>query len=190
MIRVTWEWLGQGDALDLANTVTITDGAEHDLLGSVADYERWARAEAAFLPAGPAEMLPKARVELLELRTAIREVVAAVSSSGTPPTRAVKELNRVSRTAPRWVEYDPGSQTLTERTSASRLDDLLARYSRSALQLAADPSSDVTRCPAPSCGMFYPRSRAGQRWCSPQCGTRARVARHYENHRARRASRP
>ena len=188
MIKVTWEWLGQGEALDLANTVTITDGAEHDLLGTAADYERWADAEGVFLPPRCGALLGKARSELLELRTAVRHVLAAVSSGEAPTARALRKLNRISRAAPRWVELDLESMAVQERTSAAPVDDLLARYARSALELVADASSAITRCPAPSCGMFYMRGRAAQRWCSPQCGSRARVARHYESHRGERAS--
>jgi predicted RNA-binding Zn ribbon-like protein len=33
-------------------------------------------------------------------------------------------------------------------------------------------------CDAPSCGQFFAGGRAGRRWCSDACGTRARVARH------------
>src|SRR3954447_9124809 len=33
-------------------------------------------------------------------------------------------------------------------------------------------------CDAPSCGLFFERTRRNQRWCSPECGNRARVARH------------
>lgn len=91
----------------------------------------------------------------------------------------------------RWLAgpmLDLDSMSFRERTLASPVDDFLARYARSALELIADASSDVTRCPAPSCGMFYVRSRAAQLWCSPQCGSRARVARHYDNHRGQRAS--
>jgi predicted RNA-binding Zn ribbon-like protein len=183
MIRVTWEWLGQGEALDLANTVTITNGVEHDLLGPVGEYERWARAESAHLPGRSERLLLAAREDLLELRPAVRDVLAAVSSQERLPSAAVKRLNRTSRAAPRWVELDLDSRSLKDRSSGRAADDLLARYARSAMDVIVGAPGEVVRCPAPSCGMFYLRSRAGQRWCSTQCGTRARVARHYATHR-------
>lgn len=183
MIQVTWEWLGQGEALDLANTVTITEGVEHDLLGPVGEYDRWARAESEHLPSGSEQLLLKARKDLLELRSVVRDVLGAVSSQERVPSAAVKRLNRTSRAAPRWVELDLDSTSLKDRSSGRAVDDLLARYARSAMEMIVGTPGEVVRCPAPSCGMFYLRSRTDQRWCSAQCGTRARVARHYATRR-------
>jgi predicted RNA-binding Zn ribbon-like protein len=95
------------------------------------------------------------------------------------PQAAVEALNRASRAAPEWLELDLAARRLRVCSRARRADRLLAGYARSALRLLADDTAGHLRvCPAPSCGMFY-RPRRQQRWCSPQCGTRARVARHY-----------
>lgn len=186
VIKVTWEWLGQGAALDLADTVTIEDGEEHDLIASAADYERWARAEAGFLPASLAGSLARSRRELTELRTVVRDAVAALAEGRSPARSAVSHLNRISRAAPEWVEVDPGTLELRTSTSGRAVDRLLAWYARSTLELVASERDRLRRCPAPSCGMFYLSSRPGQRWCSTQCGSRARVARHYARHQAQR----
>jgi hypothetical protein len=45
MLRVTWEWLGQEPALDLANTVAVVNGVDRDLLAPAGAYDRWAAAE-------------------------------------------------------------------------------------------------------------------------------------------------
>lgn len=195
MIKVTWEWLGQGLALDLADTVTVEDGIEHDLIASVPDYARWAEREAEFLPEGYARALARGRRELLGLRTSIREAVGAVAAGKLPPKPAVDRLNAASRAAPSWSELDPVDLSLRVRTSAKGMEALLALYARSAIDLFAAERSRLRRCPAPSCGMFYVGRRRQQRWCSTQCGTRARVARHYEgrrrvNQRARRDPNP
>ena len=63
------------------------------------------------------------------------------------------------------------------------VDRLLADYARSAMEIAADGSSRLRVCEAPSCGMFYRPRRRQQRWCSEPCGNRARFARHYRAHR-------
>jgi predicted RNA-binding Zn ribbon-like protein len=52
----------------------------------------------------------------------------------------------------------------------------------SAIELAAH--GGVGFCDAPSCGQFFERSRISQLWCSHACGTRARVARHAQRHKA------
>lgn len=183
MIKVTWEWLGQGLALDLADTVTIEEGIEHDLIDSAVEYARWAEREAGFLPEGYAGRLEEGRHELLGLRSAIREAVAAVAAGASPPRRAVDRLNAVSRSAPAWRELDPTNLSVRRMTSAREIDALLALYARSAIDLVAAEGNRLRRCPAPSCGMFYVSRRRQQRWCSTQCGTRARVARHYAGRR-------
>ena len=180
MIRVTWDWLGQGPALDLADTVTVAGGVEHDLLERPGEYERWAAAEAAALglPEVEAQTLIEARPALLGLRNGIREVLFATAAGRPLPDDAVASLNRASRAAPEWTELDPASGTLRAAARAARVDRVAALYARSAMALVADHAGSVRVCPAPSCGMFYLPRRADQHWCSTQCGTRARVARH------------
>ena len=183
MIKVTWEWLGQGLALDLADTVTVEEGIEHDLIDSAVEYARWAEREAGFLPDGYAGALEEGRHELLGLRTAVREALVAVAAGESPPRSAVDRLNAACRSAPSWSELDPADLSVCSRTSAREIDALVALYARSAIDLLANDGNRVRRCPAPSCGMFYASRRRQQRWCSTQCGTRARVARHYDSQR-------
>ena len=74
MLHVTWEWLGQDPALDIANTVSISDETKHDLIAGVSEYERWAAAEESALGFDPYERaaLVAARPQVLALRTAVR----------------------------------------------------------------------------------------------------------------------
>jgi predicted RNA-binding Zn ribbon-like protein len=183
MLRVTWEWIGLDAALDVANTVAVANGVEHDLLAPDGAYERWAAAATASkaLDADEGAALVPARERVLELREPLRRVIAATAAGEPPPRRAVAELNRASRASPGWVELD-AEGNIVERAHGSAADRLLAVYARSALSIAADGPTRLRRCPAPSCGMFYRPTRPQQHWCSRQCGTRARVARHY--HRA------
>ena len=183
MIKVTWEWLGQGLALDLADTVTIEDGTEHDLIDSANGYARWAAREAAFLPKELAAALDRGRSQLLDLRATVRDALAAVTAGVPPPLRSVDQLNRASRSAPTWTELDPVELSLRHETSANKMDVLLASYARATIDLLAKDARRLRRCPAPSCGMFFLGTRPQQRWCSIQCGSRARVARHYKNQR-------
>jgi predicted RNA-binding Zn ribbon-like protein len=182
MLRVTWEWLGQEPALDLANTVAVVNGVDRDLLAPAGAYDRWAVAEgtAARLAAEDVVGLLAARPQMLRLRGVIRQALAAVVARHSPLPAAVAELNRASRAAPEWLELDLAARRLRTRGRGRRTDRLLARYARSALELLTDDTIGQLRvCPAPSCGMFYRPRRQRQRWCSQQCGTRARVARHY-----------
>lgn len=180
MIRVTWEWLGADLALDVANTIAVSGGVEHDLLRAEGEYERWARAAAAAAALAPDEgaVLPAARSRILRLRASIRDVLFAAARDEPLPASAVHELNRLSRKAATWLELDERGRS-HERTTADPVGRLLAAYARSAIEIAAAGSGRLRTCPAPSCGMFFRPTRAAQRWCSVPCGTRARVARHY-----------
>jgi predicted RNA-binding Zn ribbon-like protein len=187
MLHVTWEWLGREAALDVANTVAVSNGVEHDLLRPSGEYERWAAAaaESPELEPDQADALIAVRARLLELREHIRHVLAATAAGEPPPNASVAELNRVSRECPAWLELDPSGE-LRQHARGRAPDLLLATYARSAMEIAAEGASRLRVCPAPSCGMFYRPNRERQRWCSQQCGTRARVAHHY----ARTAKRP
>ena len=187
MLRVTWEWIGGEEALDVANTVAIANGVEHDLLAPEGEFERWAAAAAKSPALTPeeADAVLSARDRLLELRKPIRQVISATAAGEAPPPAAVGKMNRVTRAAPTWVELgDDG--TLRARSQGTAVERLLATYARSALEIAADGAARLRRCPAPSCGMFYRPRRRDQRWCSEQCGTRALVARHYRPRRPKR----
>jgi predicted RNA-binding Zn ribbon-like protein len=183
MIRVTWEWLGGELALDLANTVTVSNGVEYDLLAPYGEYERWA-ARASGSPAlavEEAEALIGARARVLRLRESIRRVLSATAAGEPRPQASVGELNRTCRRSARWLELTRSGE-LCERSSADAAGRLLAAYARSAIEIAAAAPDSLRRCAAPSCGMFYRPRRKAQRWCSTPCGTRARVARHYRAH--------
>ncbi len=183
MLRVTWEWIALDEpALDLANTVAIENGIEHDLYDRPERYERWIEkaAKSPALAPDEAAAIAGARERLLALREPIRDVIAATAAGQPPPEQAVDVLNRASRRAPQWLELD--ADGVREETRASAVDRLLAKYARSTMAIAAEGNKRLRRCPAPSCGMFYRPTRRQQRWCSQQCGTRARFARHYRAH--------
>jgi hypothetical protein len=89
MLRVTWEWLGQEPALDLANTVAVVNGVDRDLLAPAGAYDRWAAAEgtAARLPPADVARLLEAQPQMLRLRDVIRQALAASAAHHTPRPR-------------------------------------------------------------------------------------------------------
>lgn len=192
MLHVSWQWLGQDPALDVANTVAVVEGEERDLIAGVAEYERWAAAEAAALgfDSDEAAVLVAARSRLLGLRPAVRAVIAAAAAARELPQGSVAELNRASRSAPEWTELDPATGRLRHRTRGHAADQVAAAYARAAMALVAgDAAGEIRVCPAPSCGMLYRPRRSDQHWCSRQCGSRARVARYYRAHKSEGAGR-
>jgi predicted RNA-binding Zn ribbon-like protein len=186
MLDVTWEWVALDKAaLDIANTVALEKGVEHDLLAPDGEYERWADAATRSPELSPEETaaIAAARPLLLELREHIRSVFRATAAGEPPPKAAVAALNKASRAAPQWSELSDHAQ-IEHHALGDALDRLVASYARSTMEIAAMGSTKLRVCGAPSCGMFYRPRRRDQRWCSEPCGNRARVARHYRAHRA------
>jgi predicted RNA-binding Zn ribbon-like protein len=184
MLQVTWEWIAlDAAALDLANTVAVDKGVEHDLLAPDGNYERWAQAAAQSPELTPDEAaaIAAAQPHLLALREHIRAVLHATATGQPPPGAAVAALNTASRAAAQWPELG-GDRQIQQHALGDAVQRLLARYARSTMELAAGGRAKLRVCGAPSCGMFYRPRRRQQRWCSEPCGTRARVARHYRTH--------
>lgn len=99
-----------------------------------------------------------ARTRVLALREHIRGVRRAAAAGQRLPEAAFAALNRASRAAPRWPELTD-EQVVHEHAHGDAVDQLLAAYARSAMNVAADGDVRVRVCGAPSCGMFY-RPRA------------------------------
>jgi predicted RNA-binding Zn ribbon-like protein len=190
MLDVTWEWIAiDKAALDVANTVAVEKGTEHDLLAAEGEYERWAAAAARSPELRPGERaaIAAARPRVLELRNHVRAVFHATVAAEPLPSAAVAALNEASRAAPQWPELADDGRIET-RGVGDPVDRLLAGYARSAMEIAGGDGRSLRVCGAPSCGMFYRPRRRDQRWCSEPCGNRARFARHYSARR-RAASR-
>jgi predicted RNA-binding Zn ribbon-like protein len=181
MLDVTWEWIAlDGAALDIANTIAVEKGIEHDLLVPDGEYERWTKAAASSPELTPdaTATISSAQRGIIGLRKHIRAVLHAAAAGEPLPEAAVAALNRASRAAPQWSELaDDG--TIEQHARGEDVDRLLAAYARSAMEIAAGGSANLRVCGAPSCGMFYRPRRRRQRWCSESCGNRARFARHY-----------
>ncbi len=186
MLRVTWQWLGAEPALDVANTIGVSSGDWYDMLEPTGEFDRWATEaeKSRALSRDEAGAIRRARSQILALRQHIRDVLFAVAADEKLPKRAVAELNRASRRSPTWLELGDDAR-LAERAAGTGADQLLAKYARSATQIAVDGGTHLRVCPAPSCGMFFRPQRTDQRWCSVPCGSRARVARHYTAHKSK-----
>jgi predicted RNA-binding Zn ribbon-like protein len=177
----TWGWIAlDGAALDLANTVAVDKGVAHDLLAPHGEYQRWAQAAARSPALTPdqAAAIAAARPQVLGLREHVRAVLRATAAGQPLPGVAVAALNAASRAAAQWPELGDDRQ-VQQHARGDAVQRLLARYARSAMELAAGGSVRLRACGAPSCGVFYRPRRRQQRWCSASCGNRARVARHY-----------
>lgn len=180
--QTRWDWLGQGAALDLADTVVKNrEGTYEDLLRSFADLQGWLAVEQRWLPEqyalGPADLS-----QILALREAVRGAFLARVEGRDPGSPDVEVLNALAERCPahhRLESVDGAMRVVSRRHSGRPVERLLALIAEDAIALLGGSQGEGLRlCPAPSCGMFYVLARSNQRWCSDACGNRVRVARH------------
>lgn len=185
----TYPVLGEPLAIEFANTL-FTDGGRDggrplDALTTPSALTRWLQTSAALIPALPPSGLGAFEVERArELRGTIRALLETAVTGGQPPVAAVGRLNEVAALAPtntrlRWSASEPPKAYLP-LSAADHDEAVLALLAQSAIEvLGGSDASRLRRCEAPGCINFYMRARPRRMWCSPTCGNRVRVARHY-----------
>jgi predicted RNA-binding Zn ribbon-like protein len=166
-----WSWLGGPLAVDFANTVRRHGTVYVELLIMPGDFRAWAARE---------QLDPGEGFDLHEIRAFRDDVFRALRAATrreSPADGVRRRLNAAVNAAPLVPQLDEhGQVTLCPSGDPAPLDELLARIAASALELVDNP--DLALCDASGCGQFFLRGRTGQRWCSPECGNRERVARH------------
>lgn len=175
-------------AIDLANTLELRrDGTTVDLLADQGGLARWLRHAGG--PGGPGGSGGTgggdevAAEQLQALRGHVLALLGAAVRQRPLPRAAVTAVNRAAAGAPAVVQLEAGE--LVVRYDASPGDAFLADVAASAISMVGGPRRDrLRRCGAPGCGRWFVASRPRQRWCSPNCGNRARVARFQQRHRA------
>ena len=185
----TYPALGEPLAIEFANTLFTDGGRPLDALTTQAALTRWLAANAeridAPLPRRPgAGDLERAR----ELRAIIRGLLAKAVDGDPPPAATLRRLNQLAALAPvtvrlHWTDDEPPKARLLP-SAAGRLDALLALLAQSAIDvLGGSGAGRLRRCEAPGCINYYLKDHPRRAWCSPKCGNRVRVARHYQRHR-------
>ncbi|GAA3437212.1 CGNR zinc finger domain-containing protein [Kutzneria kofuensis] len=154
--------------VELMNTVR----ADADLLD-----DAWLRAVG--LPA------PDDLDQLRTLRRALRRLAADATDDPREPVDAMTRpdalaaLNSLAGSARpelSWPGDGPPARTLRGPAAgviATLGVELLAGADRGRLRA----------CLAPNCVLYFVKEHTRREWCSPNCGNRARVARHYQRHR-------
>jgi predicted RNA-binding Zn ribbon-like protein len=163
-------------AVDLANTLQLQrDGTTADLLADQDGLARWLRG------AGGPDAVSFRQLHML--RDHVRALLAAAIERRILPPAAVTAVNRAGAAAPAVTQLE--ADELVIRYHASPPEAFLADIAASAITLVGGPGRDRLRqCGAPGCGRWFLASRPRQRWCSPACGNRARLARFHQRHRA------
>jgi predicted RNA-binding Zn ribbon-like protein len=144
------------------------------------------------LGAGAGELGDADLVEVVRFRDQLRTLFTAVVDGATPPPQIVAQVNAAAAQAPTTLQavWDSDGEIQVERTVAADGPPLVhGELGRAALALLIDEHRDRLRlCRAPRCVLFFLKEHPLQEWCSPSCGNRARVARHFARHRAKRSN--
>ena len=169
-----------GLAVEFANTVACKACHSSDALSAPGAFHQWCDAHPGLPEVGSSTVTRK---RLVELRRDIREILEG-QTAGKPPDRAsLSRLNRMlrdSRTHLR-AEFREGRRSFEEIPEhVTPTQEWMWRVTRSTADLlGGEQSGKLLKCRAPTCDHFVVRRMRDQLWCSPACGNRIRVARHY-----------
>jgi predicted RNA-binding Zn ribbon-like protein len=170
--------------LELLNTTFASGGQPRDALTSPADLDAWLDANAEHFPTRPSKATAADLARFRDLRAAARRIFSALVEATQPSTEDIELLNRSSAAAPRFARLDwQAAPRLTLATHATASASALGIVATATIELLAGPDrTRISRCQAPGCVLFFLREPRRRHWCSPGCGNRARVARHYARH--------
>jgi predicted RNA-binding Zn ribbon-like protein len=189
-------------AFELAATVRhdgqggVADGLETS--AGVADWierNRGLVAEVLGQSFDPAELsAEKVQASLLAVRQGVRSLFARVVSPAPPssadanrlldPDVALARINKAAgRLGTAHLVWPPAGDPVTRWSgrSANPGTLLIGAVGRSAIDFLTSPDRDRLRaCPAARCVKYFLQDDPRQTWCSPSCGNRERVNRHYQ----------
>jgi predicted RNA-binding Zn ribbon-like protein len=183
-----WSWLIEPLAIDFANSTRRDGMAEREYFRTGEDVASWCAHEAGRVRPVSAASAAGRLDEIRAVRDDVKAVLRATVDGAPLPVRAAARLNARARGLPvvGQLAQRAGELRTVPARRAGAVDELLAHVAAATIELVGS-AAPVQFCDAPSCGQFYAPDRPNQVWCSPSCGTRARVARHAAAHPGRRA---
>lgn len=195
--------LGEPLPVELMNTVRINRNEAQDALCDDAAALAWLSAIADRLRsesgggldpgAGDAARGSQVAQRLRELRDALRRLAAELTEDPRPSVtrailnrqEAIDALNALAQAWPELLWPAGGEPAHAFRTTGTVGDLPVSLIAHQAVELFAGPQRDQLRaCLAPGCLLYFLKHHPRREWCSDRCGNRARVARHYQRHRA------
>ncbi len=194
--------LGEPLPVELMNTIWADRQGVHDSLADQIEAMAWLSAIAFRVGLPIEEDLVGATREqrlqltkaLVQLRDALRRLAAeATKDNGRDATSSVADtraaldvVNQAAAAAPRWlaVELTDGSdlRRFTRSTQGASMA-AISQIADAAVTMLTGPERESLRaCQAPGCVLYFVKQHPRREWCSPACGNRVRVARHYHRH--------
>jgi predicted RNA-binding Zn ribbon-like protein len=188
--------LGEPLAVELMNTVWADRDGIHDGLADrngVAEWIVGVGDRFADLDLDSLVVSSRLAAEYRRLRDALRTLAALATDdhrdhAPTPADRelAIATVNRACRYGRTWSQLSwpaaerPHRTVVSNRTPAGNALSLIAE--QAVMLLAGADRPRLRACPGPGCRLYFVRRHPRREWCSPQCGNRARVGRHYYRH--------
>lgn len=177
----------------LMNTVWADRHGAHDDLTSVEQLRQWFGRTGL---AGAAELGAEDLAAFRRLRAALRRIAAHVTADDRPAATAgaadladaVADLNTDTTACAPALVLDGGEPVLRWCAAPRAADRSRSELALEAARLlTAEPAALLRACHGPGCVLYFVKDHPRREWCSAGCGNRARVARHYDRHRARTA---
>ncbi|WP_198679373.1 CGNR zinc finger domain-containing protein [Thermomonospora amylolytica] len=183
--------LGEPLAIEFGNTRYAVRGTPQEGLAEPGHLAAWLRDHADAFDPGVAEaavaaLTPAHLPAFVRLRDTIRACNRAVVDGHPPAADLIDHLNETAALAPAWphLSWSGDDPAVTPRTTAPPVDAALAAIARSAIEILGGSRRTALRaCGRTGCILFFLKNHPRREWCSPRCGNRARVARHYDRHR-------
>ncbi|MGI9031370.1 MAG: CGNR zinc finger domain-containing protein [Ilumatobacteraceae bacterium] len=173
-------------AIELASTIHVADGSVVDALSTTSQLRTWLAINDERLsrprPLAAGQLLP----DLRALRDALRRLFAAAIDHRRPLVADIASVNKATGCAPDHIELRWTSQHGPHGAHVGHADPgraVLARIAADGIEVLTGAYGPLTACGGPSCVLFFVPAHPRQAWCSPGCGNRARVARHYQRSR-------
>ena len=194
--------LGEPLPVELMNTIWADSDGVHDALATADEAAAWLATVATRADVGSADPfadmdapdIKQLARRLRRLRDALRRLAAEVTADPRPDASspvadleaAVAEVNRAAAVSPRWwtLNWTLGAPPYQAAHAAKAPPyALVSQIAEDAVALFATPQQPQLRaCLAPGCVLYFTKNHSRREWCSPTCGNRARVSRHYRRH--------
>lgn len=175
----------------LANTVRLRRGRRQDAIETPAGLAAWlAETAPALRTALPERALAEVgeadASEARHLRDSIRSIIESQAAGEVPAEADRERLNRHAAAAPGWPRLDWDDDPVLARVSAAApVAAALAEIAGAAIELfCSEQRHLLSACAAPDCIRLFAKTDPRRKWCSPDCGNRARVNRHYRKRSA------
>lgn len=169
-----------GLAVDFANTVACKACHSSDSIATSESFVRWNRAHPQLPEIGTS---PAVRGRLVGFRRDIRMLLERQDAGGSPDPVSLARMNHILRGTRTHLlaGFDQGHWRFEEVPEhLTPTQGWMWTVTRAIADLlGGEQVGKLLKCQAPTCDHFVVRRMRDQLWCSPACGNRIRVARHY-----------